>query len=54
MVPNPFQEPPEAVAQGGVGTVKDYFTDLFAEGFIAERRDVKVVIVGKEGTGKTR
>lgn len=54
LLPNPFQEPPEAVAQGGVGMMKDYFTNLFEEGFITKRRNLKVVIVGKDGSGKTR
>lgn len=53
-VPNPFREPPEAVVERGIDAVKQYFTALFAEGFTVERRDVKVVIVGREGTGKTR
>lgn len=31
-----------------------YFEDLFQGGHITERRDVKVVIIGEAGAGKTR
>lgn len=54
LLPNPFREPPEVVVRDGIESVKSYFTTLFAEGCTLERRDVKAVIVGKEGSGKTR
>lgn len=54
LVPNPFHEPPEAVVARGVDAVKEYFLDMFEDGFVAERRNVKAVIVGRAGAGKTR
>lgn len=54
LVPNPFREPPEAVVAQGMLEVEKYFRDLFEDGFIAERRNVKAVIVGRAGAGKTR
>lgn len=54
LLPNPFCEPPEAVVKQGMQFVKEYFTTLFTEGCTLERKDVKVVIVGKAGAGKTR
>lgn len=54
LLPNPFREPPEVVVREGIESVKNYFTNLFAEGCPMERRDVKVVIVGPKGVGKTR
>ena len=38
----------------GVGAVRDYFKALLQEEHITKRRDVKVVIVGEAGAGKTR
>lgn len=54
LMPNPFREPPEAVVEGGMEAVRRYFTDLFAEPVTIVRRDVKAVILGKGGSGKTR
>ncbi len=54
LLPNPFRVPPEAVVREGMGSVKGYFTALFAEGHTMERRDIKVVIAGKAGAGKTK
>lgn len=54
LVPNPFRDPPEAVAKGGIESIEQYYKNIFAEGFVIERRDVKVVIIGKAGAGKTR
>ncbi|CAM9180095.1 unnamed protein product, partial [Ectocarpus fasciculatus] len=51
---NPWQEPPDAVVSKGVPAVREYFTDLFAEGIAAVGRTmIKVVLVGQEGAGKT-
>lgn len=54
LVPNPFRDPPEAVAKGGIESIERYYKNIFAQGFIIERRHVKVVIIGKAGAGKTR
>lgn len=54
LLPNPFSEPPEAIVSRGMGAVRDYFKDLLQEEYIAERRDVKVVIIGGAEAGKTR
>lgn len=54
LAPNPSYEPPEAIVEQGVAAITNYFQDLFADGFRVERRDVKAVIVGQEGAGKTR
>lgn len=51
---NDFVEPPEALVATGMHAVKTYYMDLFAEGSTVERRDVKVVVVGMAGAGKTR
>lgn len=51
---NPWREPPEAVVQQGLPAVRGYFVDLFAEGSTVHRTNVKVIIVGQEGVGKTR
>lgn len=54
LLPNDFVEPPEALVATGIHAVRKYYTDLFAEGSRAEHRDVKAVIVGMAGAGKTR
>lgn len=54
LVPNPFREPPEAVVAGGAESIKRYFTDLFADRRTTERCDMKAVIIGQAGAGKTR
>lgn len=54
LLPNDFVEPPEALVATGFQAVKTYYMDLFAEGSTVERRDVKVVVVGMAGAGKTR
>lgn len=54
LYPNPFERPPEAVVRWGIGAVKKYFSDFFRDDYIAERRDIKAVIVGEAGSGKTR
>ncbi|CAN0561912.1 unnamed protein product, partial [Ectocarpus sp. 12 AP-2014] len=52
---NQWQEPPEAVVSKGIPAVRGYFTDLFAEGIApVGRKMIKVVLVGQEGSGKTR
>ncbi|CAM9861472.1 unnamed protein product [Ectocarpus sp. 4 AP-2014] len=51
---NPWQEPPEAMVSKGIPAVREYFTDLFAEGIApVGRKMIKVVLVGQEGAGKT-
>lgn len=54
LLPNPFSEPPEAIVSGGKGAVRKYFEALLQEEHVIERRDVKVVIIGEAGAGKTR
>lgn len=54
LLPNPFSAPPEAIVSRGVGAVREYFEALLQEEHISERRDVKVVIIGEAGAGKTR
>lgn len=54
LLPNPFREPPEAIVCRGGRAVRDYFEVLLQEEHITERRDVKVVIIGEAGAGKTR
>lgn len=40
---------------GRVKGIREYYMDLFAEGCITtERRDIKAVIIGEQGAGKTR
>ena len=51
---NPWEEPPEAVVNKGMPAVSEYFVDLFAEGATIRRSMIKVVLVGQEGSGKTR
>lgn len=51
---NPWEEPPEAVVNKGMPAVSEYFADLFAEGATIRRSMIKVVLVGQEGSGKTR
>lgn len=51
---NPWVEPPEVVMQDGLPAVTKYFGALFAEGSTVQRTNVKVVIVGQDGAGKTR
>lgn len=51
---NPWAEPPEAVVKSGLTAVARYFDDLFCELCSVRRNSVKVVLVGKEGAGKTR
>lgn len=55
-MPNRFSQPPEAIVYRGMSVVKEYFEDLLREEgkYIAERRDVKAVIIGEAGAGKTR
>ncbi|CAM9344602.1 unnamed protein product, partial [Ectocarpus sp. 12 AP-2014] len=51
---NPWQEPPEAVVERGIPAVREYFTDIFAEGVAPVSRNmIKVVLVGQGGAGKT-
>lgn len=55
LLPNSaFREPPEAVASQGMAAVRDYFHEVFKERHISERRDLKAVIIGESGAGKTR
>lgn len=54
LLPNPLREPPEAVVSAGSEDIRKYYGELLAEGHITERRDIKVVIIGSEGAGKTR
>lgn len=54
VLPNPFRVPPEGIVMGGIKATKDYFKALYANAALIERRDIKTVIVGKEGVGKTR
>lgn len=51
---NPFREPPEAVVYGGIEAIKSYYKDLFDGGPKIQRCDIKVVIIGEAGAGKTR
>lgn len=52
---NPWVEPPAAVLgeSGNVPAVRSYFVDLYREKRVISR-SLKVVLVGREGTGKTR
>lgn len=51
---NPWEEPPEAVVTQGVEAISGYFTDLFSDAITVQQRNIKVVLVGQEGAGKTR
>lgn len=51
---NDFLMPPEAVVEKGLEAVRTYFRDLFSERVRIERHDVKALIIGQEGAGKTR
>lgn len=53
LLPNPFQQPPEAIVERGMDEVKTYFENLLQDEYV-ERREIKVVIVGEAGAGKTR
>lgn len=53
LLPNPFSQPPEAIVRHGMEAVKEYCKDLRHD-HIAECRDLKVVIIGEAGAGKTR
>lgn len=50
---NPWVEPPAAVVVKGVPAIRSYFVDLY-RGKRVMSRNLKVVLVGREGTGKTR
>ncbi len=52
---NPWKEPPAALLgdKGNLPGVKSYFVDLYREKRVVSR-SLKVVLVGREGTGKTR
>jgi len=52
---NPWIEPPAAVLgmEGNIPSVRSYFEDLYREERVVSR-SLKVVLVGREGTGKTR
>jgi len=52
---NPWVEPPAALLgdEGNLPGVKSYFLDLYREKRLVSR-SLKVVLVGREGTGKTR
>ena len=52
---NRWVEPPAAVLgeRGNIPAVRSYFVDLYREKRVMSR-SLKVVLVGKEGTGKTR
>ena len=52
---NPWVEPPAAVLgeDGNIPAVKSYFENLYRENRVVSR-SLKVVLVGREGTGKTR
>lgn len=52
---NPWVEPPAAVLgdTGNVPGVRSYFMDFYREKRVVSR-SLKVVLVGREGTGKTR
>jgi len=52
---NPWMEPPAAVLgeSGNIPAVRSYFEDLYREEQIVSR-SLKVVLVGREGAGKTR
>lgn len=52
---NPWKEPPAALLgdKGNLPGVRSYFVDLYREKRVVSR-SLKVVLVGREGTGKTR
>ena len=53
---NPWVEPPAAIIgerNVNVPAVRSYFMDLYREARVVSR-SLEVVLVGKEGTGKTR
>ena len=52
---NPWLEPPAAVLgnSGNIATIRSYFVDLYREKRVVSR-SLKVVLVGREDTGKTR
>lgn len=54
LAPNPFREPPGVVVEKGVKAVESYLRDRLAHGVTVEHRQLKAVIVGQQGAGKTR
>lgn len=54
LLPNPFNNPPEAVVAKGMNAVKAFFEDVAIEKTVFQRRAVKAVIIGAAGSGKTR
>lgn len=51
---NPWVEPPESIVRKGLKDAREYFQDLYAESYRAQRNSVKIILVGQEGAGKTR
>lgn len=54
LVPNPFREPPEAVVEKGVKAVESYLRGRLADSITVQHRQLKAVILGQRGAGKTR
>ncbi|CAN0471301.1 unnamed protein product, partial [Discosporangium mesarthrocarpum] len=50
---NPWGEPPAGIIEKGMGDVRHYFEDLYREGSSVINRSLKVVLVGRDGAGKT-
>lgn len=52
---NPWVEPPAAVLgeRRNIAAVRSYYVDLYREDRVVSR-SLKVVLIGREGTGKTR
>ncbi|CAN0504823.1 unnamed protein product, partial [Discosporangium mesarthrocarpum] len=51
---NPWEEPPAGIIEKGMGNVKHYFEDLFRQGSSVIDCGLKVVLIGRDGAGKTR
>lgn len=53
LLPNPFDQPPAAIVSGGMWAVKGFFEAILKDE-VPQRRDLKAVIIGAAGSGKTR
>ena len=51
---NPWTEPPEMVVKEGMKASREYFEAIYADHFSVRRTNLKVVLVGHGGAGKTR
>jgi len=51
---NPWTEPPETIVKKGMEASREYFEALYADHFSVRRTNLKVVLVGHGGAGKTR